>query len=131
MAEPIMDSVESCNTYGVHTYHVRVVFGATTTFTARSREVTVARPTSTTMTLTLPKAYAEIVKFNVGRKAAAAVAGLEWVITTNAVDTTGVITLTSIESDTGAATAPATGDIAYIELGVSSDTLNDRFTSSG
>jgi hypothetical protein len=130
MGEPILDGVPATNVYGEHVYRARVTFGAGTVSTTRSKELVVTRPTTTTLVLAFPKAYAEITDFQVGRKAAAAVAGLEWVITTNAIATTGAVTLTSIESDTGAATAPASGDVAYITIGVSCDVLNDRFTGS-
>jgi hypothetical protein len=125
-----MDQYEAHNAYGVHTFYARVTFGTGTVFTSRNRDITVTRLSATTLTLTLPKSYAEIVDFRVGRQAAAAVAGLEWIITSNLVDTTGVITLTSIIA-AGTATAPASGDVAYIKLSVSSDVLNDRFTGSG
>ena len=96
--------------------------------TYRSKDASIAKTTTTTFTITLPKAYAEITEFHVGRKAAASVAGLEFIITTDNVATDGTVVLTSIESDTGTATAPAEGDVIYVTLGVSCDQLNDRFT---
>lgn len=128
--EPVLDGSPQTNVYGEHLYHARVVLGAGTASTWRSKDLIVARPTATTLTLTFPKSYAEVTEFHVGRKAAAAVAGLEWIITTNAITTTGIVTLTSIESDTGTATAPASGDVAYITIGVSCDHLNDAATGS-
>lgn len=130
MAEPVLDGSPQTNVYGEHVYKPRVTFGASTVSTIRCKDLVVTRPTATTLVLTFPKAYAEITEFHVGRKAAASVAGLEWIITTNAITTTGAVTLTSIESDTGTATAPADGDVAYITIGVSCDVLNDRFTDS-
>jgi hypothetical protein len=129
MAEPVLaNAPPQTNTYGEHVYKARVTLGASTAFTYRGAlGITVARPTATTLTITLPKAYAEITDFHVGRQAAAAVAGLEYIITSNLVATTGVITLTSIVA-AGTATAGASGDVLYITLGVSSDVLNDRFT---
>lgn len=129
MAEPILDGSPQTNVYGEHVYKPRVTFGALTTATIRCKDLVVTRPSATTLVLTFPKTYAEITEFHVGRKAAASVAGLEWIITTNAIDTTGVVTLTSIASN-GTATAPASGDVAYITIGVSCDLLNDRFTDS-
>lgn len=129
MSEPVLDGSPQTNVYGEHNYRARVTFGASTASTWRSKDLVVTRPTATTLTFTFPKAYAEIVLFNAGRKAAAAVAGLEWIITTNSIDTTGVVTLTSIVGG-GTATAPATGDIGYFEFGVSCDVLNDRFTGT-
>lgn len=130
MAEPILDGCPQTNVYGEHTYKPRVTFGASTVSAIRCKDLVVARPTASTLTLTFPKAYAEITEFHVGRKAAAAVAGLEWIITTNNIATTGVVTLTSIESDAGTATTPADGDVAYITISVSCDVLNDRFTAA-
>lgn len=129
MAEPILDGSPQTNVYGEHVYKPRVTFGTLTASTIRCKDLVVTRPTATTLVLTFPKTYAEITEFHVGRKAAASVAGLEWIITTNAIDTTGVVTLTSIASN-GTATAPASGDVAYITIGVSCDLLNDRFTDS-
>lgn len=129
MGEPVMDGKPATNVATEHVFKARVSLGAGTVSTTRAKDVTVTRPSATTLVLTLPKAYAEITDFHVGRKAAASVAGLEWIITTNAVTTTGAVTLTSIIAD-GTATAPADGDVAYITLGVSCDVLNDRFTGS-
>lgn len=129
MAEPILDGCPQTNVYGEHTYKPRVTFGASTVSTIRCKDLVVTRPTATTLTLTFPKAYAEITEFNVGMKAAAAVASLEWIITTNNIATTGVVTLTSVVA-AGTATAPASGDVAYITIGVSCDVLNDRFTDA-
>jgi hypothetical protein len=55
---------------------------------------------------------------------------LEWIITTNNIATDGSVTLTSIVA-AGTATAPASGDVAYITLGASCATLNSKFTGSG
>ena len=128
MAEPLMDCVPATNVYTEHVFKIRATFGATSTVTYRSKDASIAKTTTTTFTITLPKAYAEITEFHVGRKAAASVAGLEFIITTDNVATDGTVVLTSIESDTGTATAPAEGDVIYVTLGVSCDQLNDRFT---
>lgn len=129
MSEPVLDGSPQTNVYGEHTYKPRVTFGSSTVSTIRCKDVTVTRPSATTLTLTFPKAYAEITEFHVGMKAAAAVANLQWKITTNNIATTGVVTITSCIAD-GTATAPASGDVAYITIGVSCDVLNDRFTDS-
>lgn len=128
MAEPVLDGSPATNVYGEHLYHARVTFGSGTVSTIRSRELVVTRPTATTLLLTFPKAYAEVTSFQVGRKAAASVAGLEWIITSNDI-TSGTVTLTSINSS-GTATAPASDDVAYVSVGVSCDVLNDRFTDA-
>lgn len=127
MSEPTMPTMASSltNVQSEHRYSVRCTFGATTVMTYRSAEATPTRPSATTVKISFPKAYTEISNFHVGRKAAAAVAGLEWIITTNNIDVDGTVTLTSIVTG-GTATAPATGDVAYFEFGCSSDQLNDR-----
>lgn len=127
MGYPILDGSPSTNVYSEHVYKIRATFGASSAVTYRSKDATIAKTTTTTFTITLPQAYAEITEFHVGRKAAASVAGLEFIITTNSVATDGTLVLTSIIAD-GTATAPASGDVIYITLGVSQDTLNDRFT---
>lgn len=129
MGEPIMDGSPSTNVYSEHVFKIRATFAASSVVTFRSKDATIAKTTTTTFTITLPKAYAEITEFHVGRKAAASVIPLEYVITTNNVATDGTIVLTSIETAAaGTATAPADGDVIYITLGVSCDVLNDRFT---
>ncbi len=131
MAEPVLDGSPLTNIAEEHVYKPVVTFGSSTVSTSRGvKELVITRPTSTTLVLTFSKPYAEITSYHVGRKAAAGVAGLEWIITTNNITTTGAVTLTSIESDTGAATAPASGDVAYISIGVSVNALNDLYTSA-
>jgi hypothetical protein len=131
MGEPILDGKPMTNVYGEHTYRARVTFGAGTVSTIRAKDVVVTRPSATTLVLTLPKAYTEITDFTVGTKAATGTAMIDWIITTNAVATTGAVTLTAVDSNSaGTATAPASGDVAYITLSVSCDVLNDRFTDS-
>lgn len=124
-----MDQYAKVSAYDVHTYQVRVTLGAGTAFTYRSRDAIPTRPTSTTLTITLPKVYAEIVDFKVGRFAATGVAPLEYIITTNNVAVDGTLTLTSVATNTaGTATAGAANDVLYITVSVSCDVLNDRFT---
>jgi hypothetical protein len=133
MGFPVLDGSPQTNVYSEHVFKVRVTAGAASAFTYRAKDVTVTRPSTTTLKIALPMAYAEVTEFHVGRKAAAAAAGLEWIITTNSVTSASDphVILTSIESDTGAATTPADGDVAYITLGLSQDKLNDSFTGSG
>lgn len=127
--EPLLSGGTATNVYTEHVYKIRATFGASSAVTFRSKDATIAKTTTTTFTITLPKAYAEITNFNVGRKCATGTDGLEFVITTNNVATDGTIVLTSISTNSaGTATAPASGDVAYITLGVSSDTLNDKHT---
>jgi hypothetical protein len=45
------------------------------------------------------------------------------------VATDGTLVLTTVDTNTaGTAAAPASGDVLYLEIGVSQDSLNDRFT---
>lgn len=125
MAEPIMDQYEKVNSYDVHKYQVRCTFAAGTGMTYRSRDAVPTRPTTTTVLVTLPKLYTEIVQFEVGLQTAVG-SQSEWIITTNNVAIDGTLTLTSINA-AGAATAPAVGDVAYFGISVSCDILNDRF----
>lgn len=128
--EPIMDCHPATNVYGEHVFRARVTFGTGTVSTIRCKDLVVTRPTSTTLLLTLPKAYAEITDFKVGTKAATGTAMIDWIISDDSV-TSGTVTLTAVDSNSaGTATAPASGDVAYITLGVSCDVLNDRFTDS-
>ena len=131
MAEPVLDGSPSTNVYGEHEYKVRVTFGASTASTIRCKDVTVTRPTSTTLTLTFPKAYAEVTTLAQGWKKATGADPVQFQVTTDNLATTGVVTLTSVSMNSaGVATAPATGDILYLTVGVSCDVLNDRFTQT-
>ena len=129
MSEPVLAGSSVSNVYEEHVYRARVTFGAGTVSTIRAAQVTVTRPSSTTLKLPFPTPYTEVSDFKVGRFAATGVAGLEWIITTNNISTTGDVTLTSINS-AGTATAPAAADVAYITVGVARSVLNDRFTDA-
>ena len=126
--EPLMDGSPQTNVYGEHTFRVRATLGAGTAVTYRSKDATLARGSTSTLTITLPKPYTEITDYNCGRFAAVGVAGLEYIVSDQSnLATTGVIVLTSINS-AGAATAGASGDVCYITLSVSCDPLNNVFT---
>lgn len=126
MAEPIMDQYAKISAYDVHRYQVRCALGAGTAMTYRSRDAIPTRPSATTITITLPKVYAEVVGYTASRFAAAGVAGLEWILTTNNAAVDGTLTFTSIVAN-GTATASANGDVVYFDIAVSCDVLNDRF----
>ena len=129
MGEPLMDQYAKISAYDVHSYQVRCTFDTGTTLQYRSRDALPARTTTTTITVTLPKNYVEVVGFKAARFAVVGVASLEWILTTNNV-TTGTLVFTSVNS-AGAATAPAVGDVVYFTIDVACDTLNDRFTGAG
>lgn len=127
--EPLVDGKTLTNVATEHVFKIRATFGANSAVTYRSKDATIAKTTTTTFTITLPKPYTEITDFSVGRFAAVSTAGLEYIITTNSVATNGTLVLTSIANNTaGTATAPATGDVIYITLGVSCDVLNSKYT---
>lgn len=125
--EPLLDARSPCNVYGEHIFEIRATFGSGSAVTYRSKDATIAKTTSTTYTVTLPKPYAEITKFNVGwyRPSGA----LLWLVATDmsALATAGTIVLTCAIAD-GTPTAPTSGDKAFITLGVSCDVQNDQFT---
>ncbi len=126
MGTPDMGGKALTNVASEHVFKIRCTFGASSAVTYRSKDASIAKTTTTTFTVTLPQSYAEITDFSVGRKAAASVAGLEFIITTNSVATDGTLILTSIVA-AGTPTAPADGDVIYITLGVSRDVLNNRY----
>lgn len=131
MAEPVLDGSPQTNVYGEHEYKIRVTFGAGTVSTIRCKDVTVTRPTATTLTLTFPKPYAEILTFSQGWTKATGADPVRYQITTDNLATTGVVTLTSVSTNSaGTATAPASGDVLFLNVGVSCDILNDRFTDA-
>lgn len=128
MSEPVLGGKALSNVATEHVYKIRATFGASSAVTYRSKDATIAKTTTTTFTITLPQSYAEITDFSVGQKCAASVIPLQYAITTNNVATDGTIVITTKETAaSGAATAPADGDVAYITLGVSRDVLNDRY----
>lgn len=129
MPEPVIDGSPRTNVYTEHEYKIRATFGATSTLTYRAAQASIAKTTTTTFTVTLPKAYTEITSFNYAWFAATAVAPLVVKIITNNVATDGTIVLETEASNTaGTPTAPASGDVLYLSIGVSCDVLNDRFT---
>lgn len=126
--EPILDNSAQTNVYTEHVYLIRATFGASSAVTFRSKDATIAKTTTTTFTVTLPKAYAEVTRLSYAWFAATATAPLIMKMITNSVATDGTLVLETEASNTaGTPTAPATGDVLYLELGVSCDILNDRF----
>jgi hypothetical protein len=130
MGYPVLDGSPVTNVYSEHVYKIRATFGASSAVTYRSKDATIAKTTTTTFTVTLPQAYAEITSFSYGWYKPAGVEAARVVqITTNSVATDGTLVLTTVDTNTaGTAAAPASGDVLYLEIGVSQDSLNDRFT---
>jgi hypothetical protein len=124
-----MDGKSTPNVYGEHVFKIRATFGATSTVAFRSKDATIAKTTTTTFTVTLPKAYAEVTELTYGWAKATGAAPLAVQITTNNVAVDGTIVVTTVATNTaGTATAPATGDVLYLNVGVSCDNLNNQFT---
>ncbi len=127
--EPVLTGPNLSNVYEEHVFKIRCTFAASSVVSYRSKDASIAKTTTTTFTITLPKAYAEITSFSVGRKAASGTASLEYIITTDSVATAGTLVLTSVDTNSaGTPAAPADGDVIYITLGVSCNTLNNKFT---
>lgn len=128
MAEPVLDGVAKSNVYDEHVFLIRTTFGASSAVTFRSKDATIAKTTTTTFTVTLPKAYAEITRFAYGWFAATGVAPLIVKIITNNVAVDGTLVLETEAANTaGTPTAPASGDVLFLTLGASVNVLNDRF----
>ncbi len=129
MGEPALCPGAMSNVYSDHEYKIRVTFGASSAVTYRSKDATIAKTTTTTFTVTLPKAYAEITSFNQGWYKPTGADPIQFQLTTNNVSTDGTLVFTSVSTNSaGTATAPASGDVVYLSIGVSCDALNDRFT---
>ena len=112
--EPVLTGGAQSNVYSEHVYRIRATFGATSTLTYRSKDATIAKTTTTTFTITLPKAYAEITAFYVGQKAATGTDGLDYIITTNNVATAGTLVLTSISTNTAGTATFSVGYATFV-----------------
>lgn len=127
--EPLMDGKTATNVYTEHSFKIRATFGASSALTFRSKDAQIAKTTTTTFTVTLPKVYNEVIDFSYGWFAATGVAPLICKVITNNVATTGVLVIETEAANTaGTPTAPASGDVLYLTVGVSCDTLNGKFT---
>lgn len=127
--EPVLTGSTLTNVYSEHVFKIRCTFGASSAVTYRSKDATIEKTTTTTFTVTLPKPYAEVTEFSQSWAKATGADPLVLQITTNSVATDGTLVLTSVSTNSaGTATAPADGDVVYITLGVSCDSLNDKFT---
>lgn len=128
--EPLVDGKPATNVYTEHVFKIRATFGATSTLTYRSKDATIAKTTTTTFTVTLPKPYAEITDFSYAWFAGTGVAPLVCKIITSSVTAAGatLVIETEASNTAGTPTAPLTGDVLYLTIGVSCDTLNSKFT---
>ena len=127
--EPVLTGSTLTNVYSEHVFKIRCTFAASSVVSYRSKDATIAKTTTTTFTITLPKAYTEITEFSYGWARATGTAALSVQITTNAVATAGTLVVTTVDTNSaGTAAAPADGDVLYITLGVSCDTANAKYT---
>lgn len=126
--EPLMDGKSTPNVYAEHLFKLRVTYGASSALTFLSKDATIAKTTTTTFTVTLPKPYTEVTSFAYAWKAATGVAPLAVKIITNNVAVDGTLVLETEATNTaGTPTGPATGDVLFLQIGASSDVLNAVF----
>lgn len=130
MSEPTMAEGNALfNAFGEHVFLLRVKFGTSVITSTRSMHATIKRNSTGNYTLTLPKAYHEITRFYCGWFRADSQNALAMqLVTISDLSVGGTLTLESVIA-AGTATDPASGDYCYIEVGVSCDSLNDKFTS--
>lgn len=128
MTEPLMDGKSATNVFTEHAFRIRATFGASSAVTFRSKDATIAKTTTTTFTVTLPKNYAEVTDISYAWFAATGVAPLVLKLITNNVTTGTLVFETEASNTAGTPTAPASGDVLYLNIGVSADTLNSKFT---
>ena len=57
---PLMDGKSTPNVYDEHLFSMQLAFGASTTLTYLGKDVTVTRPTSTTLLVTFAQPYVRV-----------------------------------------------------------------------
>lgn len=126
---PLMDGKSAPNVYDEHEFKLQVTFGASSAVTYYGKDVTFAKTTTTTFTLTLPQPYNRITSgYQLWKKATGADPIWLQVTTDNtAVDGTIVFTSVSLNS-AGTATAPANGDVVWLTIGVSDHDANQQYS---
>lgn len=126
---PVLGDDSLVNVAGEHVFCIRATFGASSAVTFRSKDATIAKTTTTTFTVTLPQPYNEITRFHYGWFGASGVAPLAVKVITNNLASAGTLVLETEATNTaGTPTAPASGDVLYLVLGVSSDLINNQYT---
>lgn len=121
------------NVYEEHEYTLRVTFvGSNGNASYYSKDATFTRLTNTTFRVTFPKPYTRVTSFSDGWAKPTGADPLRMQITTdNVANSDGSIVLTTVSSNSaGTATVPASGDVCFLRIGVSSNPLNDKFTGS-
>ncbi len=126
--EPIIDGKSLSNVATEHLFKIRTTFAASSVPSYRSKDATIAKTTTTTFTVTLPKPYTEVTEITYSWFAATGVAPLALKLITNNVATTGTLVFETEATNTaGTPTAPAVGDVLYLNVGVSCDTANGKY----
>lgn len=127
--EPLMDGKALSNVATEHVFKIRATFAASSVPAYRSKDATIAKLTTTTATVSLPKPYAEITEFSYSWAAATGVAPLAVKIISSTLATNGQFVIEYEATNTaGTPTAPAVGNVLYLSIGVSCDTLNNKYT---
>lgn len=126
---PLMDGKSTPNVYDEHVFKIQLNFGSSTALTYYGKDVVCARPTDTTLTVTLAQPYARIVSGAQLWKKATGADPVQLQVTTDATATTGIITFTSTSTNSaGTATAPADGDVCWLTIGVSDHDGNQQYS---
>lgn len=126
MGEPVLCPEHQTNVYGDVEYKLRILFGASVITSYRSLHAAIVRNSAGNYTITLPTNYNEITSFTWGFQDASG-AILFAVIRSETIQTNGQMVV-EIVTETGTATDPTSGDKLFLDIGVSKDTLNDKFT---
>ena len=128
--DPILNEMPVTNVFTEHIYKIRATFGSNSAVTFRSKDAKIAKTTTTTFTITLPCPYQEITELNYTWFAATGVAPLiVKLITKSDLNTGGTLVIETEASNTaGTPTAPASGDVLYLTIGVSRDLQNGQYT---
>ncbi len=125
---PNMAGPSQSNTYDVHKYIGRMVFGSSDLTLASSymKDCTVARNSAGNYTITLPKTYSNLIDFRGSFTKDASGAILFWVGVTDTIATDGKLIIEA-RTEAGTATDPTSGDTATWVLEVSDSPLNTKF----
>jgi hypothetical protein len=127
MGEPALALPPRTNVYDMQEFCVVPLFGASVVTSYFGKDVTFARNSAGNFTLTLPRPYGRIYKFNWGFQDASG-AILFCVITSETVATDGKI-IFETRTEAGTATDPTSGDKLFLEIGVSYNALNDAYAA--
>jgi hypothetical protein len=126
VSEPVLAGDNGVsNVYEEHVYKLRVAVGAAGAITYRSMGATIVHSGTGEYTITLPKAYEELIDFHVGFLDAAG-SLLFAVLRTNNVATDGTLVF-QMCTETGTPTDPDSGAYLYVTVGASSNVLNQKF----